>query len=119
MILATFSGKDRPGITSELTSILARHDVALVDIAQAVIQHQLTLSICFEESSDGGKELLQELRDRSKALGLRFEHRTLSEDEAKTGSLPSRGTHQYAVTLIAEHVTGEALHLVSESLARR
>ena len=119
IVLATFSGKDHPGITSELTGILARRKTTVVDIAQAVIQNLLTLSICFEEPTEDCREILQELREHSKTLGLRFEHHLLTGDEAKAGSLPERGGHHYAVTLIADLVSAEALHLVSATLARR
>jgi phosphoserine phosphatase len=118
-VIATFSGKDRPGITSEITGILARRKIAMVDIAQSVTQHLLSLSICFElPSEDAGKQTLQELQSVSKTLGLKLEHRVMSDEEAKAGKLPARGFH-YAVTLIAESITAEALHEVTVLLAKR
>jgi phosphoserine phosphatase len=120
-ILATFSGKDHPGITSEVTGILARHKVAIIDIAQAVIQNLLSLSICFElPDGELGKKILQELQTLSTEQGLDLEHRALGKpgsQDAKTGH--SGELYHYAVTLIADVVTAEALHQVTTTLAKR
>ena len=48
VILINLTGRDRPGITSELSAILARHDVRVLDIGQAVIHDTLTLGILVE-----------------------------------------------------------------------
>ena len=37
IILINITGKDRPGLTSSLTNILAQYEVTILDIGQAVI----------------------------------------------------------------------------------
>lgn len=117
-VLATFSGKDRPGITSEITGVLARHRVTIQDIAQAVIQSLLSISIVFElPSVDQSKQVLAELQNLAKDQGLRLEHRALGENDGEP--LSSRNLYHYAVTLIADSIGAEALHQVAASLAKR
>jgi phosphoserine phosphatase len=119
-LLASFSGKDRPGITSEVTGILAKHKAVIKDIAQAVVQNLLTLSICFEvPDEESSKQLIEQLHIHSAASGLKLECRHLSAEESKKGSLPARGQYHYAVTLIADHIGAEALHQVTLALAKR
>src|SRR5688572_9113600 len=103
-ILMTASGHDRPGITSQLTGVLARHPVRLLDIDQAVIRHLLSLSILFETTDASGPETLPtvraELEAAARGLGLKLELQPLSLKESEDCVAP-RSFH-YAVTLIAE-----------------
>jgi len=48
VILINLTGADRPGITRDLSAILARHDVRVLDIGQAVIHDTLTLGLLVE-----------------------------------------------------------------------
>jgi len=50
LILVNISGADRPGVTSALTDILARHEASILDIGQADIHHSLSLGILFRTS---------------------------------------------------------------------
>ncbi len=45
VILINLTGPDRPGITRDLSTILANHDIRVLDIGQAVIHDTLTLGI--------------------------------------------------------------------------
>jgi len=47
-ILIHFSGRDRPGLTTELTAILARYDACVLDIGQAVVHETLSLGLLVE-----------------------------------------------------------------------
>ena len=47
LILINITGADRPGVTSALTEILARHQAQILDIGQADIHHSLSLGILF------------------------------------------------------------------------
>jgi phosphoserine phosphatase len=119
VILITISGRDHPGITSEITEILARHRVNILDIAQAVIQKLLTLSLLFEidPSSASHETIIKDLLFKTNHLGLRVEFQLL---DSNTSPLPFRTVklNHYAVTLIADCVTAQSLHEVSAALAR-
>ena len=47
LIMVNISGYDRPGVTSALTSILAKYNADILDIGQADIHHYLSLGILF------------------------------------------------------------------------
>ncbi len=58
LILVNISGADRPGVTSALTDILARHEASILDIGQADIHHSLSLGILFRTSSDRSGDIM-------------------------------------------------------------
>ena len=63
ILLINISGPDKPGVTSTITDLLARYDVNVLDIGQAVIHDTLTLGMVVEvppgsESSSVLKDVL-------------------------------------------------------------
>jgi phosphoserine phosphatase len=44
-LLVTLTGRDRPGVTSRLFAVLARHEVIVADVEQVVIRGQLVLGV--------------------------------------------------------------------------
>ena len=48
LVLVNVSGRDKPGLTSEITGIMGRYDVRILDIGQAVIHDHLTWGILIE-----------------------------------------------------------------------
>jgi phosphoserine phosphatase len=70
-VLIHFSGHDRPGLTCELTSALARHPVVVLDVGQAVVHESLSLGILIRlEFHSALAPLKAELTERAHALDL-------------------------------------------------
>lgn len=117
MVLVTCSGKDTPGITSKLTGVLARHGLEIVDIGQAVLHGWLSLSVLFQQQAEGSdkteKTALDELKALAATLQLKFEAQTFQDHAAA-----AQPAYRYAVTLISSRVSAQALHAVTEVLAR-
>jgi phosphoserine phosphatase len=44
-LLVTVTGRDRPGVTSRLFSVLARHELSVADVEQVVIRGRLVLGV--------------------------------------------------------------------------
>jgi phosphoserine phosphatase len=44
-LLITVTGRDRPGVTSRLFSVLARHELSVLDVEQVVIRGRLVLGV--------------------------------------------------------------------------
>ncbi len=44
-LLVTLTGRDRPGVTSRLFGVLARHDLTVIDVEQVVIRGRLVLGV--------------------------------------------------------------------------
>ena len=119
IVLVTVSGHDTPGITSELTGILASNNSTILDIGQAVIHDLLSLSILFELSPGSeDKALIKDLLFKATELGLKLEFRIMKSDEVASRNNISPKAYHYAVTLIAEPVTAQALHEVTAILAK-
>src|SRR5574344_1929766 len=81
LILINISGKDRPGLTSALTSILAHHDATILDIGQADIHHTLALGILFKTSSDKSGEILKELLFKADEMNVNIRFSPISADD--------------------------------------
>jgi phosphoserine phosphatase len=125
MVLVTCSGKDTPGITSKLTGVLARHGLEILDIGQAVLHGWLSLSVLFQEKGGGTqknqtpdpspteKAAIEDLKALAHTLQLKFEAQTLQDHAAA-----SPPAYRYAVTLISSRVSAQALHAVTQVLAK-
>ena len=44
-LLITLTGRDRPGVTSRLFSVLAAHELSVIDVEQVVIRGRLVLGV--------------------------------------------------------------------------
>ena len=44
-LLITLTGRDRPGVTSRLFGVLARHQLSVLDVEQVVIRGRLVLGV--------------------------------------------------------------------------
>lgn len=118
VVLVTVSGQDAPGITSELTGVLASANVAILDIGQAVIHGLLSLSILFELAPDDQtKAPIKDLLFKAAELGLKLEFQVLDHALAESNHLNLKN-NQYAVTLIADRISAVALHEVTKTLAK-
>jgi phosphoserine phosphatase len=53
-VLATITGRDRPGVTAAFFAALAAHDVEIRDVEQVVIRGRLQLAVLFDLRGDAG-----------------------------------------------------------------
>jgi phosphoserine phosphatase len=71
ILLLNIVGQDRPGLTHALTTILAHHDVHILDIGQAVIHEHLSLGMLIEMPEGGTSyEALKQLLYKAHELNL-------------------------------------------------
>jgi len=68
-VLATVTGRDRPGITAALFAALAAYDVDVRDVEQVVIRDRLVLAVLFELRGDSAA-LRNSLTQAAHALGM-------------------------------------------------
>jgi len=107
-LLLTFTGRDAPGITAQLSRILAQSGARLDDVEQVVVQGFLVLGFAVETADVD--LLVKELLFAAKSLGLELEYRRLAGDSGEA-------RQRYAITVIAGSVGPAALQAVSEVLA--
>ncbi|MFT5481971.1 MAG: phosphoserine phosphatase [Halieaceae bacterium] len=113
ILLINVSGVDEPGVTTALTSTMARYQVNVLDIGQAVIHNTLSLGLLVEIPN----ELIEdELRNAIEKSVTQFSVRTtftpvLGENyESWVGE---QGKSRYIITLLARKVTAEHLARVT------
>ena len=113
IILVHFSGPDKPGLTADLTGVIAGFDVRVLDIGQAVVHESLSLSILLRVQDEGIYPMLRSrLHDRAHALGLlaRF---TPVRDDAVQHWLHGLQHQHFVITILGRAITAVQLARVS------
>ena len=94
-LLITLTGRDRPGVTSRLFGVLARHPVSVLDVEQVVIRGRLVLGVLLGcDAPPDLNEIHSAVDALAAGLGL--------EAEITMGSAPSAS---------AEGARGDRLHV--------
>ncbi|WP_373186939.1 phosphoserine phosphatase SerB [Halopseudomonas sp.] len=118
IVLINITGPDRPGLTAAITGILARAEVNILDIGQAVIHDTLSFGILVEMA--GGEVMADVLKDvlfRGYELDQQVRFTPVSPEEYGRW-VTGQGKPRHIVTLLARRVTAEHIALVSEITAR-
>ena len=103
------TGQDRPGITTELLSLLSSLGAEVQDIEQVVVQRQLTLGLA--TSAPTG-------RDLGKEVLLFGWERDLEIDFEIIDSTPSQQVKRHVVTALASDLSPKALALTSGAITK-
>lgn len=117
IILINVSGRDKSGLTSEITGIMAQYHLRILDIGQAVIHDHLTWGILVEvpkQSDSSG--VLKELLFRMHELNLQVTFKVISQEEYAQW-VEGKGKARYIVTLLSRSITAEQIARVSEITA--
>ena len=105
-ILIHFSGRDRPGLTTELTAILARYDACVLDIGQAVVHETLSLGLLVEIPRGESFRALQDaLMAKSRELRLQAAFTPIAKADVDDW-ISSQGKNQFIVTILGRAITG-------------
>jgi phosphoserine phosphatase len=117
-ILIHFSGRDRPGLTADLTAILASYDTCVLDIGQAVVHETLSLGLLIEipqgESFSG---LRDALLGKSRDLQLQVSFTPVTKTDLDDW-VSSQGKAQFIVTILGRAISANHLAQVSAIVAR-
>jgi len=116
-LLIRVTGHDRPGVTHALTSILARYDVRVLDIGQAVIHDGLAFGILVElPESLRSSALLTDLLLESHRLGVEVQFSASSSDEYDAW-VRAQSRRRFIITLLGPAITAGHIARVSGILA--
>ena len=117
IILVHVTGGDRPGLTAELSGVLAGYDVDVLDIGQVVIHNFLTLGILIRLPSDS-QPVLKDLLFKAHELGVTMKLHPLNEDNYGSW-VDAAHKARYIITLLARSISAEQIaaitRVVSES----
>lgn len=111
IILLTINGEDRPGVTTKLTEILARHDAFILDIGQADIHKNLSLGILFKAQNSG--EIMKDLLFKAYELKVNIRFTPITK-ETYSNWVSMQGKNRYIITLLGRVLTAKQIAAVSK-----
>lgn len=112
-VLATLSGRDRPGVTASFFAALAAHDVDIRDVEQVVIRDRLILAVLFDLRGDPGA-LRTSVTHAASALGMESE--IAIADSVRHPRRPERASRSH-VTVIGRPLRPGALSHITQCIA--
>jgi phosphoserine phosphatase len=117
-ILIHFSGRDRPGLTADLTSILASYDTCVLDIGQAVVHETLSLGLLVEiPRGESFRGVQDALAARSRELGLQVNFTLVAKADLEEW-ISSQGKDQFIVTILGRAISANHIARVSSIVAQ-
>jgi phosphoserine phosphatase len=117
-LLITLTGRDRPGVTSRLFSVLARFPLSVVDIEQVVIRGRLVLGVL--TSCDEPPDLTaihRSVTSMAAGLGLDAEITTGSTEPGQGGAGYGAAAEQLHVTVLGHPLQPDAVAAVAGRIA--
>src|ERR1700754_1982559 len=111
------TGNDHPGVTHSLTGILARRDVRILDIGQALIHDTLALGMLVELTDEmKSSTLLTDLLLEAHRLGVQIRFTAVTGEEyGQWVCAQSKG--RYVVSVLGPSLTATHLEAVSGVIA--
>ncbi|MGV8962576.1 MAG: phosphoserine phosphatase SerB [Candidatus Saccharimonadaceae bacterium] len=116
IILVTINGEDRPGVTAELTHVLAKHDAFILDIGQADIHRNLSLGILFRTQDQVGGDILKDLLFKAYELDINIRFTPIS-NERYSNWVKMQGKNRYIITLLGRVLTAKQIASVAQIIA--
>jgi phosphoserine phosphatase len=111
IILVHVTGNDRPGLTAELSDVLAGFSVDILDIGQVVIHNFLTLGILIRLPANS-QPVLKDLLFKAHELGVTMKLHPL--DEADYASWVGEADKQrHIITLLARSISAEQIAAIT------
>ncbi len=118
IVLINITGPDRPGLTAAITGVLARADVNILDIGQAVIHDTLSFGILVEMvAGDSKADVLKDVLFRASEMDQQVKFTPVSSEEYGQW-VSGQGKPRHIVTLLARRITAEHIARVSTITAR-
>jgi phosphoserine phosphatase len=112
-ILISVNGPDQPGITAEISGVLADADAELLDVEQAVVQGFLSLNFLIVVP-DREKDLLKDLLWKAREIGVHVDFKLVNVDERRT----RQRTQSWAVTLVKPRLGAKVLARAAQGAAK-
>lgn len=118
IVLINVTGKDKPGLTASLTRVLAKYNVLILDIGQAVIHDYLSLGILVEIPIEfKSSSILKDLLFEAHKLGIQI-HFSPIEERLYENWVAQRGKERQIITLLGRQVTAAQLSKVAAVIAK-
>lgn len=116
-ILIHFSGADKPGLTAELTNVIAGYNVRILDIGQAVVHETLSLGIFLDVLDESLYPAIRAaLHHRAHELGLMVRFTPVQPDAIRHWLHGLHHQH-FIITLLGRAITATQLARISRIIA--
>ena len=115
IIQINISGEDKPGLTSELTEILARHNAFILDIGQANIHRSLTLGILFMTTPESSGTIMKELLFKASEMNIAIRFTPITAEEYSNW-VSAQGKNRYIITLVGRMITAEHISKATKAI---
>ena len=112
IILVHVTGSDRPGLTAELSGVLAGYDVDVLDIGQVVIHNFLTLGILIRLPANS-QPVLKDLLFKAHEMGVTMRLHPLDEDKYSSW-VGEAHKPRYIITLLARSVSSSQIAAITK-----
>ena len=112
IILVHVTGGDRPGLTAELSGVLAGYDVDVLDIGQVVIHNFLTLGILIRLPANS-QPVLKDLLFKAHELGVTMRLHPLDEEKYSSW-VGEAHKPRYIITLLARSVSSSQIAAITK-----
>jgi phosphoserine phosphatase len=119
-ILIHFSGPDAPGLTAGITSVLAGHNVSILDIGQAVVHETLALGMLVEiPAGFDFAPVKSALVNRAHELGLQAHCKKIPQSAVKHWLHGLRDEHfvHFILTVLGRSITFQQIARISAIVA--
>jgi len=117
IIQINISGQDKPGVTSQLTDILARYDAFVLDIGQANIHQSLSMGILFQTTPEKSGSIMKDLLFKAYELQVKIRFTPITPEEY-CAWVSMQGKNRYIITVLGRKITarqiGQITKIVSE-----
>ncbi len=117
ILLINVSGPDRPGVTSSISEILARYEVNILDVGQAVIHNTLSLGMVVDVPTDAeASPILKDILFRCHELDMAVKFTPIDTDNYDEW-VSEQGKARYIVTLLSRVVTSQQIAAITNIVA--
>ncbi|WP_210395870.1 phosphoserine phosphatase SerB [Motiliproteus sediminis] len=117
IILITIAGEDKPGVTSTITQTLARYQVNILDIGQAVIHDNLSLGILVEiPKAAESSPILSDVLFRMHELGMTTKFDPVNHRDYERW-VEGQGKARHIITLLARRISAGHIAKVTQIAA--
>jgi phosphoserine phosphatase len=117
LVLIRVVGADKPGLTANITAILAQYKVTILDIGQAEIHDSLSLGILAAiPSTAESAPVLKDVLFKAHAIGLTVSF-TPVDSESYQKWVQGQGKDRHIITLLARTISAEHIARITAIVA--
>ena len=117
LVLIRVSGADKPGLTANITAILAQYKVTILDIGQAEIHDSLSLGILAAIPSNAeSAPVLKDVLFKAHEIGLTVSFTPVDSDSYEQW-VSGQGKDRHIITLLARTISAEHIARITAIVA--